>query len=97
MLDCHELVKRLLSEGVGFESQRSTKSVQKPFWIFLGHIISSVHPTRRNRVISSWSNREIVTARGCVKSLEFGCTLAGKARTKAGNDPYIPYLNFRKL
>ena len=44
-------------------SQRSTLHFQKSFRIFLGHIILSVDPTRWTRVIMSYFNWEIVTAR----------------------------------
>ena len=55
---------------------------QKPFWIFLGHIISSVLPTRWTRVISSRFNREIVTTRELCQVSWLWNTLAGNARTK---------------
>ena len=45
-------------------------------------IISSVHPTRRTRVISSRFNRDIVTARELCQVSWLRITLAGKARKK---------------
>ena len=56
------------TEDVGFKSQRRTK-FSKSFWIFLGHIISGVYPTRWPRVISNRFNREILTTRGVVSSV----------------------------
>ena len=54
------------------------------------NIISSVHPTSRwTRVISSRFNREVVTARELCQVAWLRMHTAGKARTKARNDPLI--------
>ena len=79
-------------EGV---NPREAQKISKPFWILLDHVISSVHSTRWTRVISSWS---IVIPRELCQVSWLWITLAGKARTKAGNDPvyHIWYAIFNR-
>ena len=55
--------KAIALDAVGVDSSpNGAQKMSKLFWIFLGHIISSVHPTRWTRVvISSRFNRKILT------------------------------------
>ena len=78
-----EMVKRLLSTPkVSGSNPREAQKFSKPFWIFLDHIVSSVHPARWT-VISSRFNCKIVIAREVCQVSWLQITLAGKARTKS--------------
>ena len=68
----------LSTPNVSDSNPRSTTNFQKPFWIILDHIISSVHPTWSTRVISRGrSNRDRVLCQGLLTA-------------NAGNDPNDP-------
>ena len=78
-----ELEKRLLSTPKVLGSNpREAQTFQKPFKIFFRNIIWSGRPTRWTRVISSWFNRKIVTARELGQVSWLRITLVGKARPK---------------